>query len=580
MARKGRTETSCITEDENFKAFVEMEKMLRKLQVQLSRALEAGEEKDRVIAKMATQIESLNDQILKLSEQLSLMSLQLYGTGPDRSGRGSSEKKTKPGKEDHNDDDSQTPAGGSNRKITRPVKPEKTKKERRPKATLKERIEALGLTPEVQLHDLSQDQKTCTVCGTELKEIGSHHISYELIYVPGTVKVIEHRGKTFGCPACKEEARKPETALENLNLAPVSAQAPAAILNRSWASASLISWIIMMKVMFQMPVTRLCSVLRSMGSLVPSPATLCGWLIQVSRIYFLPLFEKMKEILVQRDHLQADETPLQVINESFSRKKSKSFMWQFRTVENDEFPIVLFNYTHTRGGYHAAKFLSGFKGTLLVDGFTGYNRVECDTLAYCRVHARRYFIEAGAASRNEAVQDAAREAVERIELIFAHEECMKEKNLSLKEQLEYRQGKVIPVVDDLFEWAEQYPYEQAASEKLRKAFVYLLNHKAGLKVFLSDPYVPAHNNRSEQSFVSFARGRNNWLFAYSEEGAGALGILFSIVKTAEANGLNIYRYLTHILETFRGYQDSGIPETVLESVCPWNGTMKTMFGMA
>lgn len=577
MARQGKTETSNISENRFFKELVQCQKEIRSLQIQLSKALDLIEEKDEVIAKMAAQIEKSNGVILQMSEQLSLMGRQMYGTGTEKSGGSPSEGKKKSSKDDHEDTDE--PGSGS-RKITRPVKPVKEKKERKPRISIEEKIKALGLTPRVELHDISDEEKICDVCGNELREMGSRHLGFELNYIPGIIEVIEHRGKSYSCASCKEEARKPETALEDLNLSPVSARAPKPLLNRSWASATLMSWMIMMKVMFQMPINRLRTALSSLGSLVPTTSSLCEWFIQVSELYFTPLYQKMKNLLIERSHLQADETTLQVINESFSRKKSRSFLWQFRTVENDGFPIILFNYTKTRGGYHAAEFLRGFEGTLLVDGFSGYNKVPCESLAYCWVHARRYFIEAAASNRDKKVQDAASEAIERIDIIFAHEYCMKEEELNLKERMEYRQKNILPVVNELYQWAENYPYETLPSEKLRKAFRYLLNHKAGLKVFLDDPVVPTHNNRTEQGFVSFARGRNNWLFAYSPAGAKALGVLFSVVKTAEANGLNVFRYLNHVLETFREYRGSDIPETVIESVYPWNENMKSAFGLA
>lgn len=45
---------------------------------------------------------------------------------------------------------------------------------------------------------------------------------------------------------------------------------------------------------------------------------------------------------------------------------------------------------------------------------------------------------------------------------------------------------------------------------------------------------------------AFVIGRKNWLFADSQRGATSLAILYSLVRTAVANGLNPYNYLKHI----------------------------------
>ena len=42
--------------------------------------------------------------------------------------------------------------------------------------------------------------------------------------------------------------------------------------------------------------------------------------------------------------------------------------------------------------------------------------------------------------------------------------------------------------------------------------------------------------------------RKNWLFAYSVKGARASAILYSLVETAKANGLEPYAWLTYVLK--------------------------------
>ncbi|OLU36226.1 IS66 family transposase, partial [Ileibacterium valens] len=104
--------------------------------------------------------------------------------------------------------------------------------------------------------------------------------------------------------------------------------------------------------------------------------------------------------------------------------------------------------------------------------------------------------------------------------------------------------------------------------------------EAGLRVFLDDPLVPAHNNSSEEAFVSIARGRHNWLFAYSEDGARALTVLSSITKTARRCGLNVLKYLELVMNRFREWRESVIPSDVIESVLPWNDEIRELCGLS
>lgn len=48
---------------------------------------------------------------------------------------------------------------------------------------------------------------------------------------------------------------------------------------------------------------------------------------------------------------------------------------------------------------------------------------------------------------------------------------------------------------------------------------------------------------------NFVIGRKNFLFCFSESGADASSILYSIVETAYANKLRVEDYLTHVFKT-------------------------------
>ena len=101
----------------------------------------------------------------------------------------------------------------------------------------------------------------------------------------------------------------------------------------------------------------------------------------------------MREHLLAKDILHADETTLQVLHEPDRKAESTSYMWLYRTGRDGP-PIILYDYQTTRSGKHPAKFLKEFKGYLHTDGYGGYNNLPNIILVGCWAHARRKFDEA------------------------------------------------------------------------------------------------------------------------------------------------------------------------------------------
>ena len=56
-------------------------------------------------------------------------------------------------------------------------------------------------------------------------------------------------------------------------------------------------------------------------------------------------------------------------------------------------------------------------------------------------------------------------------------------------------------------------------------------------------------NLAERAVKSFVIGRKNWLFSTSPKGADASAAAYSIINTAQANGIDVKEYLTNIFLT-------------------------------
>lgn len=91
-----------------------------------------------------------------------------------------------------------------------------------------------------------------------------------------------------------------------------------------------------------------------------------------------------------------DETPVRVLKEPDRRPQSKSYVWLMRSGEDRLPPIILYHYTETRAGRNAADFLDGIdEGSyVMVDAYSGYNRLKKIRRCCCYAHIRRYLMEA------------------------------------------------------------------------------------------------------------------------------------------------------------------------------------------
>ena len=105
-----------------------------------------------------------------------------------------------------------------------------------------------------------------------------------------------------------------------------------------------------------------------------------------------------------------------------------------------------------------------------------------------------------------------------------------------------------------------------------KAVTYIQNRRSYLSTYLEDGRCSFSNNLSENAIRPFTVGRKNWLFRDTPDGAQASAVVYTMVEMAKANGVNVYHYLTYLLEK---QLDDRMSDDDLELLAPWNETVKT-----
>ena len=153
-----------------------------------------------------------------------------------------------------------------------------------------------------------------------------------------------------------------------------------------------------------------------------------------------------------------------------------------------------------------------------------------------------YFVNALPKDKSVQERSVAAEAVRYFERIYHEENLLS--GMTVEERYEQRLAKVKPLLDAFFAWLETL--RVSGKSALAKAVAYALNEKPYLYTFLENGNVPIDNNLAENAIRPFAVGRKNWMHSNTANGAKASAALYSIVATAQANGLNTEQYLTEL----------------------------------
>ena len=434
---------------------------------------------------------------------------------------------------------------------------EKTPKKRKTRATDAERFK--GIPVEKEYLDLSEKEKNCPVCGTALKQIGEEFVRRELVFIPARLKVREYYSRNYECPQCSQHGipviKKGKDGRPHMLY--------------GMACAGTVAWVMYQKFCNALPYFRQEKDWKQYGASI-TRKTMANWVIQNSEAFFLPMYEYFQRKLLEREFAMADETPLQVLHEPGRRAQTQSYMWLFRSGEDGLPPIILYKYSETRAGENAVDFLCGFKGYLMCDGYSGYNKVPDAKRTACWAHIRRYLTDAIPKGKALDYTQPSVQGVMYINQLFHLEDIIKAKHTSFDAIKKARLEKEKPVVEGFLSWLDQQA--PVRGSRMDKAVTYIRNRRSYLTTYLEDGRCSFSNNLSENAIRPFTVGRKNWLFCDTPNGAQASALVYSMVEIAKANGVNVYHYLTYLLEKMPSDRMS---DEELELLAPWNENVKT-----
>ena len=388
---------------------------------------------------------------------------------------------------------------------------------------------------EIVEHDLPTEEQVCPECDGNLHVMGRTK-RRELKIVPAKAVIVEHVCKVYACRGCEQN---------ELSVPIQKAPLDEPVIKGSFASPTAIAHIMVQKFVMGAPLYRQEQDWKRNGIML-SRQTMSNWLIKTTEDWLEPIYDALRERLLTREVLHADETTLQVLREPGKAAQSKSYMWLYRTGGDAQHPLVLYEYQPDRRAKRPAEFLMDFKGYLHTDGYDVYHKLPDQIMVVgCWAHARRKFNEAmKALSEKDREGSNILRGKRYCDKLFELERTFAE--LTPEERFRKRQWLSRPVMAEFFAWAQAL--NTIPKTGIGKAVHYALSQRKYLERYLLDGRLEISNNRAERSIKPFVIDRKNFLFSNTPRGAKASAIMFSLIETAKENGLNPFAYLTYVFK--------------------------------
>jgi transposase len=386
---------------------------------------------------------------------------------------------------------------------------------RRERAALKEK-----LREEKIVHPVTEEKKKCPRCGGIAdRNLGEGKETSVFEYVPGTFVKQRHVQEKVAC-ACGEYI--------------ATAEPPHKPFEGSRYGAGFVAHLCVMKCADSIPLHRLAKQYQRLG--IPMSRSTLTDLFHAAAEKLAPLSERLLGLVASADIVQADETPMVM-----QRPHKKGYVWTF-IAEG----LIAYRFSPSRSGETPKDVLGGTDGTLVVDAYTGYNRVtdvDGRDRAGCLAHVRRKFFDA-----LTSAPEPARRALDLILDVYRVEHEAKVRQIvRTANHLALRQTKSRHAMDAFHAWLLAEQDRHLPKGPLGQAIAYAINQWDTLTRFLDDVRIPVDNNASEKALRVVALGRKNFMFVGDEDKGKNLAGLYSLVSTCEAHDVDPVAYLRDVL---------------------------------
>jgi transposase len=370
-----------------------------------------------------------------------------------------------------------------------------------------------------------------------LKDIGEE-ITEELEYIPGKLFVRQYVRVKYAKPSG-----------EGI----VIGELPVRPIEKGIAGTGLLAQTIIDKFVDHIPVYRQLERFKREGVEL-SASTVNDWITATCTLLD-PLYGALKKEVLAANYLQADETPIKVLDNDKKGSTHRGYHWVYHAPLSR---LVLFDYRESRSREGPEEVLNNFKGYLQTDGYGVYDdfgKKDSITLLNCMAHARRKFEQALDNDRERATY-----ALSRIQELYTIERNIKEQELNPEQACALREQNAAPVLDELKAWMKEQITAVLPKSPIGEAIAYALPRWDKLSLYTSQHYLLIDNNLIENAIRPVAIGRKNYLFAGSHEGARRAAMLYSFMGSCKMHQLNPFEWLRDVLARIPAHSANCVSE--------------------
>jgi len=492
------------------------------------------------------------EKIAALTRQVTWLNKQQFGSKSESTRP--APQATPPDSQDGADGAEQPPAQG------------KRKRGQQPGGKGPKRRRRANLPQETTHHQLSEGERTCSICGKVRPEIGlteeSEEIEWEVC-----LKRRRHIRHCYG-PSCDCPTGR------GIRTAPK----PAKLIAKGLFAVSFWVQVLLKKFEFKQPLQRIVSELQTL-ELKVSPGTLTGGLQKIE-----PMLQPLVGQFVLRAregfywHMDETRWPMFLLVYGEGEGNSPKKKWQAWVVVGEDATAFLLEPTRS-GDVPETFFPKGTEGILNVDRYPGYFGLLGPDwkikLAFCWSHQRRDFVNLAEGSRGPC-KAWAQEWVGRINQLFKANR--QRRKAYFKEQSDFR-ALDQEVRRQVQEIKKRLDHELAGGQlapEQEKILKSMRRHWEGLTVFVEHPQAPMDNNAAERALRGLAVARKNF-YGSGAKWSGELAMgCFTILATLRQHGICPRRYFRAYLEACA--RAGGKAPENLEEFLPWTWSAEKKAG--
>jgi transposase len=343
--------------------------------------------------------------------------------------------------------------------------------------------------------------------------------------------------------------------LNDPDAVPLTAELPPKLLERGILAPGLLAHILVSKYTDHLPLYRQQAIFEQRhGVYLPRQTMARG--VELAADWLRPIVE---EILAQQlacGYVQIDETPVKYLRPGEGRAL-QGYFWAVRTPGAD----TVYHWTPGRGHEALLAILpEDFKGTVQCDGYGAYRTMSRKRsgvrLAGCWAHVRRKFHEAY--QQKEALMRSAW-VLGQIGQLYRIERRLRESRAGPNLRAAVRASESRPVLDRLHKLFTQIQTQHRPQSLMGKAINYAFGQWEHLEVCIEDGRLEIDNNLVENAIRPAALGRKNWLFIGAEEAGWRSAVVYSIIQSCKAHGVEPYAYLKDVLRRLPSMTNHQIP---------------------